>query len=55
MPEITVPKGDLFLLGDNRQMSKDSRDPSVGVIPENKLIGKAVFRVFPLSNIGPLR
>jgi signal peptidase I len=54
MPEITVPKGDLFLLGDNRQSSRDSRDPSVGFISEDKLIGKAVFRVFPLSGFGPV-
>jgi signal peptidase I len=54
MPEITVPEGDLFLLGDNRQASRDSRDPSVGFISEDKLIGKAVFRLFPLSGIGPV-
>jgi signal peptidase I len=54
MPEITVPEGDLFLLGDNRQSSRDSRDPSVGFIPEDKLIGKAVFRVFPFSGFGPI-
>jgi signal peptidase I len=54
MPEITVPQDDLFLLGDNRQQSKDSRDPSVGFINEDKLIGKAVFRVFPFSNFGPV-
>jgi signal peptidase I len=55
MPEITVPKDDLFLLGDNRQSSRDSRDPSVGFIPESKLIGKAVFRVFPFSSFGPIK
>jgi signal peptidase I len=54
MPEITVPNGDLFLLGDNRQSSRDSRDPSVGFISKDKLIGKAIFRVFPFSGFGPL-
>jgi len=54
MPEITVPAGDLFLLGDNRQASRDSRDPAVGFISEDKLIGKAVFRMFPFSGFGPL-
>jgi signal peptidase I len=54
MPEITVPEGDLFLLGDNRQSSRDSRDPSVGFISEDKLIGKAVFRLFPFSGFGPV-
>jgi signal peptidase I len=54
MPEITVPDGDLFLLGDNRQSSSDSRDPAVGVVSVDRLLGKAVFRVFPLSNFGPV-
>jgi signal peptidase I len=55
MPEITVPENDLFLLGDNRQKSKDSRDPSVGYISESKLIGKAVLRIFPISDFGPIK
>jgi signal peptidase I len=54
MPEITVPEDHLFLLGDNRQSSRDSRDPSVGFVPKDKLIGKAVFRVFPFSDFGPI-
>jgi signal peptidase I len=54
MPEIAVPDGDLFLLGDNRQSSRDSRDPSVGFISDDRLIGKAVFRVFPFSGFGPI-
>jgi signal peptidase I len=54
MPEIMVPQDNLFLLGDNRQSSRDSRDPSVGFIAEDQLIGKAVFRVFPFSSFGPL-
>jgi signal peptidase I len=54
MPEISVPKGKLFLLGDNRQRSNDSRSPEVGFVSEGELIGKAVFRVFPLSGFGPV-
>jgi signal peptidase I len=54
MPEIAVPEGRLFLLGDNRQYSLDSRSSSVGFVSEDGLLGKAVFRVFPLSGFGPL-
>jgi signal peptidase I len=44
MPEIQIPKGHLFLLGDNRDNSWDSR--FFGVLPEKNVIGKAVFLIF---------
>ena len=50
MAPITVPEGCVFVMGDNRPDSADSR--IVGVIPTNKIIGKAKFIVFPtLKNI----
>ncbi len=50
--EVTVPEGELFLMGDNRVASVDSRDPAVGFVDEDRVIGKAVLRLFPFSEFG---
>jgi signal peptidase I len=44
---LTVPEGSVFLMGDNRNMSTDSREPRIGPVDLRNLIGKAVFLVFP--------
>lgn len=44
---LTVPEGSVFLMGDNRNMSTDSRDSRIGTVDTRYLIGKAVFLVFP--------
>ncbi|MDR2457007.1 MAG: signal peptidase I [Clostridiales Family XIII bacterium] len=52
MAKIKVPKGKLFCMGDNRAVSLDSRDSSVGLVSEKNVVGKAIFRIFPFSRFG---
>ena len=47
---ITVGEGELFVIGDNREVSRDSRD--FGPIDVKQVEGKAVFRVYPFNQIG---
>lgn len=49
---ITVPEGTLFLMGDNRQHSTDSRYSSIGCVDERDILGKVLVRLFPLEKFG---
>ncbi len=51
---VQVPEGCLFVMGDNRNNSKDSRNPEIGMVDTRRVMGKVVFRLLPLNKIGPV-
>ncbi len=52
--EIVLGEDEYFCLGDNRGVSKDSRYSDVGNIKRSDIIGRTIFRIWPLSGIGPV-
>jgi signal peptidase I len=52
--DFVVPEGRVYVMGDNRIVSVDSRSDEVGCVAIKKITGKAIIRVFPFSKFGSL-
>ncbi|MDD5938155.1 MAG: signal peptidase I, partial [Clostridiales bacterium] len=50
-----VPDNRYFCMGDHRSTSVDSRSATVGCVSDEQIVGKIVFRVWPLPDFGTLR
>ena len=50
-PRVKIPEGHIFVMGDNRNNSEDSRFPDVGFVPFELIKGKAMVVFWPLADM----
>jgi signal peptidase I len=52
--EYRVPQGEMFVMGDNRRVSLDSRSEDIGAVSMDEILGKAIWKVYPFKDFGKL-
>ena len=52
--EVYVEEGTVFVMGDNRNRSLDSRSSAIGLVDTRRILGKVVLRVTPFERFGPV-
>lgn len=51
MQTVVVPENSIFVMGDNRNHSSDSREPMIGLIPDDNIVGQAISVIYPFDRI----
>lgn len=51
---LVIPEGCVFVMGDNRNNSTDSRRETIGCVDTRNILGKVIFRILPLNKIGAI-
>ena len=52
--DVVVPEGSIFVMGDNRNHSSDSRDVTLGTVDERYVLGRAIWVLLPFQNFGAI-